>query len=306
MSGELRVLAIQSHVVHGYVGNRAATFPLQLLGLEVDCVNSVQLCNHTGYPQGVRGQVLQASQLRELVQGLEENGLLPTYTHIITGYIGDKGFLQEVAALVRKLKAGNPALVYVCDPVMGDTGPGMYVPKELLPVYQEEILPLADVCLPNQFEAELLTGTKVTTEGEARAVMQSLHGRGVATVILSSTELGKEGSSLVALASRRGSPSLVRLNIPKLAASFVGTGDLFTALSTAWLSRTEGDLKLSLERTVNSMQAVLKRTLNFANLKAKELGLERPSPALMELRLIQSREDILNPSTAISAQTVGE
>jgi hypothetical protein len=31
-----RVLSIQSHVVAGYVGNRAAVFPLQRLGLEVD------------------------------------------------------------------------------------------------------------------------------------------------------------------------------------------------------------------------------------------------------------------------------
>ena len=23
----------------------------------------------------------------------------------------------------------NPDLIYVCDPVMGDTGPGLYVPK---------------------------------------------------------------------------------------------------------------------------------------------------------------------------------
>ena len=31
----LRVLSIQSHVVSGYVGNKSATFPLQLLGFEV-------------------------------------------------------------------------------------------------------------------------------------------------------------------------------------------------------------------------------------------------------------------------------
>lgn len=27
---ERRVLSIQSHVVHGYIGNKAATFPLQV------------------------------------------------------------------------------------------------------------------------------------------------------------------------------------------------------------------------------------------------------------------------------------
>ena len=32
-------------------------------------------------------------------------------------------------------------------------------PRELLPVYQDVILPLADVAIPNQFEAELITGT---------------------------------------------------------------------------------------------------------------------------------------------------
>ena len=38
-----RVLSIQSSVVHGYVGNKAAVFPLQLLGFDVDPVYSVQV-----------------------------------------------------------------------------------------------------------------------------------------------------------------------------------------------------------------------------------------------------------------------
>ena len=41
---ENRILSIQSHVVSGYVGNKSATFPLQLLGFEVDAINSVQVC----------------------------------------------------------------------------------------------------------------------------------------------------------------------------------------------------------------------------------------------------------------------
>ncbi len=43
-----RILSVQSHVVSGYVGNKSATFPLQLLGFEVDAINSVQFSNHTG------------------------------------------------------------------------------------------------------------------------------------------------------------------------------------------------------------------------------------------------------------------
>jgi pyridoxal/pyridoxine/pyridoxamine kinase len=37
-------------VVSGHVGNKAAVFPLQLLGFDVDFINSVQFSNHTGYP----------------------------------------------------------------------------------------------------------------------------------------------------------------------------------------------------------------------------------------------------------------
>lgn len=49
-AAQKRVLSIQSHVVHGYVGNKCAVFPLQVLGFEVDPINSVQFSNHTGYP----------------------------------------------------------------------------------------------------------------------------------------------------------------------------------------------------------------------------------------------------------------
>jgi len=300
-----RVLSVQSHVVSGYVGNKSATFPLQLLGFEVDAINSVQFSNHTGYPAGVRGQVLDDAQLQELVDGLDANNI-NHYSHIINGYIGSKSFLTKLGEVVSHLKAVNPGLIYVCDPVMGDTGPGLYVPQDLLPVYQDTILPLADVCLPNQFEAELLTGQKIGCEEDALAVMESLHSKGVGTVILSSTELGSE-KHLVGLASqvRPGSARcVVKVCIPKFPAAFVGTGDLFTALSTAWLARTKGDLKISLERTIGTMQAVLSLTLSHAVAAAEAAGLDKPTPAMMELKLIQSREEIMNPPVKIQAESL--
>ena len=61
MSRPGRVLSIQSHVVHGHVGNKSAVFPMQLLGLDVDPINSVQFSNHTGYPH-FKGQVRGASK----------------------------------------------------------------------------------------------------------------------------------------------------------------------------------------------------------------------------------------------------
>ena len=113
-----------------YVGNKAAVFPMQLLGLDVCAINSVQFSNHTGYPAGVCGQVLDDTQLQELVDGLNANNI-NHYSHIINGYIGSKSFLTKLGEVVLHLKSVNPSLVYVCDPVMGDTGPGLYVPQVL-------------------------------------------------------------------------------------------------------------------------------------------------------------------------------
>ena len=41
------IVSIQSHVAYGYVGNRAAVFPLQRLGYDVTAINTVQLENCT-------------------------------------------------------------------------------------------------------------------------------------------------------------------------------------------------------------------------------------------------------------------
>lgn len=83
-----RVLNIASHVVHGHVGNCATTFPMQLHGFQVNAVNSVQFSNHTGYKQGIKGKVLSGDDVTELIDGLDMNGLLDNYSHMLTGYIG--------------------------------------------------------------------------------------------------------------------------------------------------------------------------------------------------------------------------
>ena len=47
----MNILSIQSSVAYGHVGNSAAVFPLQRMGLEVWPVNTVHFSNHTGYGQ---------------------------------------------------------------------------------------------------------------------------------------------------------------------------------------------------------------------------------------------------------------
>ena len=148
-----------------------------------------------------------------------------------------------------------------------------------------------------QFEAELLTDCKISNEEEALEAKNVLRDMGVKVVILSSTEFQLTENSLTCLASKRLQDNVnetARITFPTLPAHFVGTGDLFTALTTAWLQHDDFSITSALEKTIATMQAVLKRTLAFAQPK----GL---SPFNLELKLIQSRKEILEPQVEIKA-----
>ncbi|XP_063242742.1 pyridoxal kinase isoform X2 [Bacillus rossius redtenbacheri] len=268
-----------------------------VLGFEVDAINSVQFSNHTGYPTW-HGQVLNETELDELLKGLRENEL-DRYTHLLTGYIGSASFLMRIAALVKHLRTVNPELVYVCDPVMGDNG-HMYVSQDLLPIYRDTILPLADIITPNQFEVELLTGQKVSSIADAWEAVRLFHEKGIDTVVLSSTDLGTDEQLLALASSTQGSSETkLSINFPKFSAIFTGTGDLFAALLLAWMHHSGGDLKLSLENIIYTMQAVLAKTM-----KHSEACCERGSPATAkhsELKLIQSVKEIKEPLPTILA-----
>ncbi|XP_072595487.1 pyridoxal kinase [Vulpes vulpes] len=309
MEAECRVLSLQSHVVRGYVGNRAATFPLQVLGFEIDALNSVQFSNHTGYAHW-KGQVLNSDELHELYEGLKLNNV-NKYDYVLTGYTRDKSFLASVVDIVRELKQQNSKLVYVCDPVMGDKWNGegsMYVPEDLLPVYKEKVVPVADIITPNQFEAELLSGRKIHSEEEALVVMDVLHAMGPDTVVITSSDLPSSRGSdyLIALGSQRtrnpdGSvvTERIRMEMHKVDAVFVGTGDLFAAMLLAWTHKHPNNLKVACEKTVSAMHHVLQRTIKCA--KAQAAGGLKPSPAQLELRIVQSKKDIENPEIVVQA-----
>lgn len=85
---------------------------------------------------------------------------------------------------------------------MGDNGK-MYVPDEVLPVYRDILVPLADILTPNQFEAEQITGLTMNDLDGALKIIDALHGKGVKTVVLSSTDLGDE-ENMIGIASNKG------------------------------------------------------------------------------------------------------
>ena len=151
------ILSIQSWVATGHVGNAAAMFPLQRLGAEVWAVHTVQFSNHPGHG-GFAGQVFGGAAVREVVDGIEARGLLGACDAVLSGYLGDAGTGGAVLHAVDRVRALNPAALYCCDPVIGDTGKGVFVRAGIPELLAAQAVPRADVLTPNQFELEHLTG----------------------------------------------------------------------------------------------------------------------------------------------------
>jgi pyridoxine kinase len=299
------------------VGNKAAVFPLQLLGFVVDVVNSVHFSNHTGYENGFEGDVLKGEQLRSILDGLRRNNLLFEIGHILTGYIGSESFLEAVVDVVKLVREevgrkSEKQLRFVCDPVLGDKGK-FYVPEELVRLYREKVIPLADVLTPNQFEVEQLTGIVIRSIDDAKRACHQLHQMGPSLVIITSMELdtNEVSNNMTIMASQiQQSPInnnvavpqelAWRIDCPILSGHFTGTGDLCAALFLAHTAKlldsspNVNKIPDAMEKVINTMYAILKRTSDGSGETVKS----------RELKLVQNRDLILDPPKMFKAQSL--
>src|SRR6188768_2654224 len=184
----MTVISIQSQVAYGHVGNSAAVFPMQMHGIDVIAVPTTLLSNRPGYPT-IRGRVLEAQLVADLLLGIEERGAVDTCQMILSGYLGSADNAAVVADFVARAKARNPALCYVCDPVLGDRDRGLFVKADIPPLVRDRLCPLADIITPNHFEFEWLCGTRVATIDQVIEAARALMARGPSTVVVTSAEL---------------------------------------------------------------------------------------------------------------------
>lgn len=253
------ILSIQSHVAYGYVGNRAAVFPLQRLGHEVTAVNTVQFSNHTGYGEWT-GDIMPLAHIDAIFAGLEKRQVLQNLDAILTGYLGAAELGEIVLHWLSKIKVGNPQIIYCCDPVMGDVGRGIFVQEDVPAFFKKQALHSAMIMTPNQFELQLLTGIEINTLPDARTACRLLHQQGVEIILLTSlARLDGNPAQIEMLLSTKQESFLIAT--PKLALPIPinGAGDATTALFLGHYLDTK-DLKQSLEKTTASIYALFEST----------------------------------------------
>ena len=245
------ILSIQSHVVYGHVGNSAAVFALQRLGLEVWPIHAVQFSSHAGYP-GWRGRAFEAGLIDECVAGLRAIHVLPKCAAVLTGYIGKAEIGEAALRAVDAVRAASPDAVWACDPVIGDVGRGIYVAAGIAEFFRDRAVAQADIVTPNAFELEYLTGLA------PRHALAALLQRGPKVVLATSLRLEDTPVDALDLAVADASGAW-RLRTPLLPISVHGAGDLMSALFLAhWLSTRSAPEALA--RAAASVYAVVAAT----------------------------------------------
>jgi pyridoxine kinase len=281
-------------------------FPLQRLGREVWAINTVEFSNHTGYGAW-RGRVLGAELAAELVTGLEERGVLGGCEAVLSGYLGDAAVGRAIIDAVRRVRKESPTTLYCCDPVMGDIGRGFYVKPDIPEMFKNELLPLADIITPNQFELEALTGRDTGTVDAARAAIDTLHEKGPGIVLVTSYRDGAAGGDggprISMLASDKS--GLYRISTPELplGAIVAGSGDLTASVFLSRYLETR-DIQKTLELCTATVYAILEASFRERErVRAAGSGTSGPAekPGPMELLIIQNQGEISIPSQTFEA-----
>lgn len=277
MSGVTTILSIQSSVAYGHVGNSAAVFPLQRLGVEVWPVNTVHFSNHTGYGAW-RGPLLAADDVREVITGIEEREAMPEIDAVLSGYQGGEEIGDVILDAVAWVKAANPKAIYACDPVMGNAKSGCFVHPAIPVLLRERVVPQADLITPNQFELGYLTETEPETLADTLASVDKAREMGPSTVLVTSVLRPDRPEGTIEMLAVTGDHAWI-VQTPQLPMKANGSGDVTAALFTAHLLES-GDAGVALGRTVSSVFDLLQVTLDSGR---------------RELQLVQAQETIANP-----------
>ncbi len=227
----MTILSFNSRVVSGRVGHAVAQPVLEWFGQTVWPLDTVVLSNHPGHGL-FRGSARPAADLTALLDGLDELGRLSACDAIFSGYLGRTETAAVVADAVRRVKAVRPDALYICDPVMGDQAEGLYVDATVAAAIADDLVPLADIILPNVFELARLTGGDVR-DIEVDVAMAEMAARqlsidiGVAVLVTGLID-GDECHNVLVDGPRTWTSSM-----PMVTSNVKGTGDLFAAVLAA-------------------------------------------------------------------------
>ncbi|WP_375410980.1 pyridoxal kinase PdxY [uncultured Methylobacterium sp.] len=280
----MKVLSIQSHVAYGHVGNASAVFPMQRLGVEVWPIHTVQFSNHTGYGAW-RGRVFDGPMIEDLVAGISERGVLGGCDGVLSGYMGSADIGTAIVRAVAAVRALNPAALYCCDPVIGDTDRGIYVRPGIPEFMREQALPAADIVTPNQFELDHLSGLTSRSLDAAKRAVAVLQAMGPRVVLVTSLVTDETPADSIDLMAAEGGAYWL-LRTPRLDLGVNGAGDAIAALFLVHYLRTRS-AAIALGMAGASVYGLLRRTAEAGS---------------REILTVAAQDEFVNPTTTFPVE----
>jgi len=169
------ILSIQSDVLHGHVGQKAALPIYQASSIEATQLATVTLAAHPGF--GVRHRsILPADVMAGLLEDFLTLAERPELTALHVGYFGAADQIEVMADFIHKARQLQPEITIMLDPVFGE-GERRYVADEIIEAVIEKLVPIADIITPNHFELSLLYGQAINSKQTALSALQTITGK---------------------------------------------------------------------------------------------------------------------------------
>lgn len=279
------ILSIQSHVVFGYAGNKSATFPMQLMGVDVWALNTVQFSNHTQYGKWT-GMVIPKEQIGEILRGIDEIDELKNCDAIVSGYLGSAEQVDEIINAVKMIKSKNPTALYLCDPVMGHPDKGCIVADGVREGLINIAMPQADIITPNLVELRELSGLTVENFAQAVEAVKVILTKGPKKVLVKHlSRVGQNPDKFEMLFATAEGIWHISRPLYEFTKEPVGVGDLTAGLFLANKVNGKSDLE-AFEHTANAVNDVMYTT---------------SQKGTYELQIIAARDLIVNPTSQYKA-----